>query len=140
MGLQFEWYVLFRAQASIFLFYFYTYKTCKLNRHRFNFGLQFLARYYHWPVETLNKLHNFYNGQLCTMERVPAHEIDSKRTGNGNAIEINQNPQENEPSQCKQRFLLTTLLASDPPGPPEENFHWKAIEARRKTTSPLIGL
>lgn len=38
------------------------------------------------------------------------------------------------------RFLLTSLLMSDPPGPPETDIWMDAIQERRKTTSPLLGL
>mmetsp|Transcript_12725 Transcript_12725/g.15795 ORF Transcript_12725/g.15795 Transcript_12725/m.15795 type:complete len:274 (-) Transcript_12725:1171-1992(-) len=106
----------------------------------------FLARYYHWPVDTLNKLHNFYNGQMVVMEKTnvkncqkfhihrPTSSIQAD--GDKDNVMIDQD----QYSQGHSRFLLTSLLMSDPPGPPEDDIWWEKIEERRKTTSPLLGL
>lgn len=134
----------------------------------------FLARFYHWPVQTLNKLHNFYNGQSVVLERC---EVTKKQFTNlhiprrtfyrepsfsetsffgeqettvdhkqfkRNYDEIpkldTQKLKSNQIEICGERFLLTSLLLSDPPGPPEEDICWEKVEESRKTVSPLLGL
>lgn len=137
----------------------------------------FLARFYHWPVEIVNKLHNFYNGQSVVMERCPVSkkqytnlhiprrtffrepsynetsfvgesDVDSSSADysqfQGNYDEVPKFDRSafmnRETDICGERFLLTSLLLSDPPGPPEQDICYEKIEERRKTSSPLLGL
>mmetsp|Transcript_12412 Transcript_12412/g.14467 ORF Transcript_12412/g.14467 Transcript_12412/m.14467 type:complete len:268 (+) Transcript_12412:96-899(+) len=100
----------------------------------------FLARYYHWPVDTLNKLHNFYNGQMVVLERKAVENCQKFHIHNSTGDESLAQDREDKFSHGHTRFLLTSLLMSDPPGPPEEDIWWEKIEERRKTTSPLLGL
>ena len=146
----------------------------------------FLARFYHWPVDVVNKLHNFYNGQMVVLERSPVtreqytnvhmperrfiHEHTGPNFYNRKSLndpfyatddhliqtpfadgaypDAENNPENmhekmvsgNEPEICGTRFLLTSLLMSDPPGPPEQDIWWEKVEEMKKTTSPLLGL
>lgn len=145
----------------------------------------FLARFYHWPVEIVNKLHNFYNGQMVVMERcsvtkdqytnvhLPRRRFVREASFNDTSfldeVELDKNSYRAQPTMssemrqvnpdglgdlelsnihetqgdrevCGSRFLLTSLLMSDPPGPPEQDIWWEKIEERKKTSSPLLGL
>lgn len=90
-------------------------------------------------METLNKLHNFYNGQMIVMERPPIEKSVGRPQHNYHLPHIQEDSSE-EIQAAPNRFLLTSLLMSDPPGPPESDIWMEAIQERRKTTSPLLGL
>eukprot|EP00924_Labyrinthula_sp_SR-Ha-C_P000350 maker-scaffold_25-snap-gene-4.1-mRNA-1 protein AED:0.24 eAED:0.24 QI:67/1/1/1/1/1/2/776/266 len=96
----------------------------------------FLARYYHWDVQTLNRLHNLQNSQMVVMERADAKK---KQYTNVHPQSFDQ-IQGEEDDIVGSRFLLTSLLMSDPPGPPAKDVWWEKIDEHRKTHSPLLGL